>query len=129
MSKHRTCKLSSRQQDAQEHPAACSRVHQELSTAPLLAQESSVPAESSLQAGLPFPRDSQKLGPWEEQGVGALSTLITEMRLGRGCWRKDCSCLMEQPGLGDKGYSPSTPPNPVSLVQVPGQKQLLGTRD
>lgn len=68
VSKQRTCKASSRQRDAQQHPASCSRVHQELSTAPPLAQDSSVPAESSLQVGLPLPWDSQELGPWEEQG-------------------------------------------------------------
>lgn len=61
--------MSSRQRDAQQHPASCSRVHQELSTAPLLAQDSSEPAESYLQAGLSLPQDSQELGPWEEQGA------------------------------------------------------------
>uniref|UniRef100_A0A663N026 Uncharacterized protein n=1 Tax=Athene cunicularia TaxID=194338 RepID=A0A663N026_ATHCN len=40
VSKQRTCKASSRQQDAQQHPAFCSRVHQELSTAMLFAQHS-----------------------------------------------------------------------------------------
>lgn len=37
------------------------------------------------------------------------------MRLGGGCWRKDCSCLSEQPGVGEKGYSPSAPPPPKIL--------------
>lgn len=31
---------------------------------------------------------------------------------------------LQLPGLGEKGYSPSLPSNPASLVQVQGQKQL-----
>lgn len=33
---------------------------------------------------------------------------------------------LQLPGLGEKGYSPSVPSNPASLVQVHGVKQLSG---
>lgn len=94
---------------AQHHPTACSG---ELGPCWELS-----PGKSP-----PVPWDRQELGPWKKQG--AQSPLNFDYR--NKTWKRMLEEGLQLPGPGEKGYSPSVPPNPASLVQVHGQKQLSG---
>lgn len=116
-------RVSRRQRGAEEHPAPCSRVRQGLSTAPLLPQDSSIPAESSPRAGLPPP---QELGACRSRAQEPF-----EPPSGKGDSEEDAGGGTAAPwwssqALGEKDCSRSAPPAPASLLQVRGEKQLRG---
>lgn len=66
-------------------------------------------------------------GCLQEQGAGALRASIREGRLGGGCWRRDCSSLVEQPGPGGERLLPLGSPSSCQPAAGTWREAAQGT--